>query len=325
MTRRLKILHHAHCFDGAASASLFARYYRERVDATAEIVFAGKAHARGPVFDAADFDADDHAVVDFRYSADPRLNWWFDHHLSAFQSEGDEASFRERPPDHFFYDPQARSCTKFLADALTRTYGWDSARYAELIGWADLIDGAQFESAKQATALAQPALQLMTFVEHNNDAVRVRWLIESLSTRPLTEIAAEPAVQRMLATVRTDQTRAEQILRARVHLEHGVASFDVGDEGIDGYNKFLPYLIAPEACYVVAVSASAIRTKVSVGMNPWHPPVVLTNLARLCERYGGGGHAVVGAVTLPAGALPEARRIAAEIAEQLRASLPRGV
>src|SRR5262249_54648127 len=124
--------------------------------------------------------------------------------------------------------------------------------------------------------------------------------------------------------VRADQAQAEKILRGRVRTERGVAFFDVGDEGLDAYNKFLPYLIAPDACYVVAVSASSSRTKVSVGMNPWHPPVPRANIARLCERYGGGGHAVVGAVTLPGGALPEARRIAAEIAEELRATLRQG-
>jgi len=42
------------------------------------------------------------------------------------------------------------------------------------------------------------------------------------------------------------------------------------------------------------------------------------DIAKLCERYGGGGHPVVGAVTLPPGRLDEARRIAAEITAALR-------
>jgi hypothetical protein len=76
---------------------------------------------------------------------------------------------------------------------------------------------------------------------------------------------------------------------------------------------------------VVAVgrgaSAGQPVCKISVGINPWHPPAVLTHIARLCERYGGGGHAVVGGITL-AGATAEARadarRIAHEIADLLR-------
>jgi nanoRNase/pAp phosphatase (c-di-AMP/oligoRNAs hydrolase) len=38
----------------------------------------------------------------------------------------------------------------------------------------------------------------------------------------------------------------------------------------------------------------------------------------MCERYGGGGHPVVGAVSLPAAEIDQARQIAAEISEQLR-------
>jgi hypothetical protein len=321
MTRRLKILFHAHCFDGAASAGLFSRFYAERIDAEAEIVFSGKVHARGPVFDDRDFDADDHAVVDFRYSADPRLGWWFDHHLSAFQQPGDEASFRTRPHERFFYDPAARSCTKFLAGQLTRVHGWDPSAHADLIAWADIIDGAQFESAQQAVALAEPALQVMTFLEHNQDPALAIEIIHQLTSRPLVDVAAQPALRAALAPILAHNAHAEQILRARVRSAGGIATLDVGDDGIDGYNKFLPYLLAPEARYVVAVSASPARTKVSVGMNPWNRPEPLTNIAHICERYGGGGHAVVGAITLQKDALGEARRIAAEIAEELRRSL----
>ena len=319
MPRRLKILLHGHCFDGAASAALFGRFYAERIDDRAEIVYAGKAHARGPVYDDDDFDADDHAVVDFRYSADARLGWWFDHHLTAFQAPGDESNFRARPADRFFFDPNARSCTKFLAQQLARTHGWDIARFGELVHWADLIDGAQFESPQQAVELAEPALQLSTFVEHNHDEGLARRLIEGLVTRPLAALAAETFVRATLEPVRRNNARAETILRGRIRTACGVAHLDVGDDGLWGYNKFLPYLLAPGAHYVVAVSASEQRVKISVGVNPWDLPTPAVNLARLCERYGGGGHAVVGAVTLPAGSLPEARHIAGEIAETLRA------
>ena len=39
------------------------------------------------------------------------------------------------------------------------------------------------------------------------------------------------------------------------------------------------------------------------------------NLATICERYGGGGHARVGAISLEPGQVDEARRVAAEIVE----------
>ena len=323
MTRRLKIMHHDHCFDGAASASLFARFYAERVEGGAEIVYAGKAHARGVVFHDSEFDADEHVVVDFRYATNPRLTWWFDHHASAFQPPTEEADFRQRPPDRFFYDPLARSCTKFLAESLGRVYGWDSSRYAELIHWADLIDGAKFESAEQATRLAEPALKVMSFIEHNQDKQRAREVIEALTSRPLADLAQERYITTSLVPVQKLQLHAASVLRARISTTHGVAFFDISDDESIRYSKFLPYVLAPQAHYVVAVSRGDERSKVSVGMNPWNPPKPLTHIARICERYGGGGHAVVGAVTIDGpsdSAVTEARRIADEITAELRAT-----
>ena len=320
MTRRLKILFHDHCFDGAASASLFARFYAEKIDASTEVVFAGKTHARGPVFGDADFDADEHVVVDFRYAADDRLTWWFDHHASAFQQQGDEAHFRRRARDHFFFDATARSCTKLLANSLARTYGWDIGPHEELVRWADIIDGAQFETAERATSMAEPAQQLMTFAECNRDVVLQKRFIESLTAGTIGELAAEPYVQAVIAPAAARNASAEPIIRARIVTEHGVAVLDIGNDGVDGFNKFVPYSLAPSARYLVSVSANATQTKVSVGTNPWNPPRPLVHLARLCERYGGGGHAVVGAVTLPPGQLDEARRIAGEMIALLRDS-----
>jgi hypothetical protein len=44
------------------------------------------------------------------------------------------------------------------------------------------------------------------------------------------------------------------------------------------------------------------------------------SIAKICERYGGGGHPVVGAVSLPADQLARAREVAGEIAEELARS-----
>ena len=46
----------------------------------------------------------------------------------------------------------------------------------------------------------------------------------------------------------------------------------------------------------------------------------LVNLAKVCERYGGGGHARVGAISFPTSHGEEARKAALEIVAELRAS-----
>jgi nanoRNase/pAp phosphatase (c-di-AMP/oligoRNAs hydrolase) len=46
----------------------------------------------------------------------------------------------------------------------------------------------------------------------------------------------------------------------------------------------------------------------------------MENLAKICERYGGGGHARVGAISFPPNDFDVARRAAQDIVAELRAS-----
>ena len=55
-----------------------------------------------------------------------------------------------------------------------------------------------------------------------------------------------------------------------------------------------------------------------MGSNPWAAAPLLHNLATICERYGGGGHPRVGAISFKPGAVEDARRAALEIAEELK-------
>jgi nanoRNase/pAp phosphatase (c-di-AMP/oligoRNAs hydrolase) len=55
-----------------------------------------------------------------------------------------------------------------------------------------------------------------------------------------------------------------------------------------------------------------------VGSNPWARVPPSHNLASICERYGGGGHPRVGAISFERNQVEEARRVAMEIAEELR-------
>ncbi len=69
----------------------------------------------------------------------------------------------------------------------------------------------------------------------------------------------------------------------------------------------------------VTVSADTKRSKVSVGSNPWARPPRAHDISRICERYGGGGHPVVGAVSLGPDRVEDVRRIAREIVATLQA------
>ena len=86
---KIRILYHDHCFDGAASAAYFSRFMADKFHPGAEFAYTGMAHTAAQTFDDVLFDGDENAIVDFKYSANPRLTWWFDHHQSAFLSPED--------------------------------------------------------------------------------------------------------------------------------------------------------------------------------------------------------------------------------------------
>ena len=52
--------------------------------------------------------------------------------------------------------------------------------------------------------------------------------------------------------------------------------------------------------------------------HPFSPRPRRHNIASICERYGGGGHAVVGAVSFRPDEVERARRVAREIVAELR-------
>jgi nanoRNase/pAp phosphatase (c-di-AMP/oligoRNAs hydrolase) len=55
----------------------------------------------------------------------------------------------------------------------------------------------------------------------------------------------------------------------------------------------------------------------SIGYNPWSPAPRRHDIAAICERHGGGGHPVVGAISLTADRAEEARTLAHSIADEL--------
>jgi hypothetical protein len=143
-------------------------------------------------------------------------------------------------------------------------------------------------------------------------------LIPELMVRPLGEIVELPLVKKHLGSLLERHRRSIDIVRERADAHGGVVYFDVSDLDLEGYNKFVPYYLYPDALYSVGVSASPTRAKVSVGTNPWKEANAEVNLASLCEKYGGGGHAKVAAISFGPGDVVRARQVAKEIAETLR-------
>jgi hypothetical protein len=317
----VRVFYHDKCFDGACSAALFSRFYRERIRSDVDFVYSGLLHRAGSLFDENQFDGDENAIVDFKYSASPKITWWFDHHESAFLSPADATHFEQDQSNRKFYDPDFKSCTSFIAMIAKEHFGFDPAPVAELIKWADIVDGAMYEDAKSAVEMKDPAMKLTMAIEASADRDFVKKMIALLAYDPLATILEEPFVASVLPPLLERHERSIDILRQRAHEKDGTIFFDITDLDQEGYNKFIPYYLHPDSIYSIGLSKSSFRVKVSVGSNPWAKREPTVNLARICERYGGGGHARVGAISFEVTQQEAARKAAAEIVEELRATI----
>ena len=322
---KVRVFYHDKCFDGTSSAALFSRFYRERIRGDVEFAFSGLLHRAGSLFNEADFDGDENAIVDFKYSSSPKITWWFDHHESAFLTPQDQEHFEQDQSNKKFYDPDFKSCTSFLAMIAQQRFGFDPTPVAELVHWTDIIDGALYEDARTAVEMKAPAMKLTMVIESAPDSSFGKQLIPLLANKSLQQIIEEPFVAKLLPPLLERHHRSIAILDERTESKDGTLFFDVTDKDLDGYNKFVPYYLHPESIYSVGLSKSHFRVKVSVGSNPWAPSEPTVNLARICERYGGGGHARVGAISFDVTQHDAARKAAAEIVEELRTKVRQGI
>ena len=276
MGTRVRVFYHDKCFDGASSAAVFSRFYRERIRPDADFIFTGLVHRAGALFDERQFDGDENAIVDFKYSPSSRITWWFDHHESAFLTPADAQHFRQEQQKsgdqtHKFYDPDYRSCTEFLATVAERKFGFNRAPVSELVHWADIIDGALYRDATSAVEMREPAMKLTMVIEATQDPAFVPRLIPLLASKPLPEILQEPFVAELIPPLLKRHQQSVELLRKRAECRDGAIYFDITDEPMEGYNKFIPYYLHPEGTYTVAVSPSSFRTKMEISCN-WIAP-----------------------------------------------------
>jgi len=314
---RVRVLYHDHCFDGAASAAFFSRFFEGKYAPGATFEFTGLAHKASQLFEDKLFDGDVNAIVDFKYSPDPRLTWWFDHHQSAFLSPEDAEHFRRDHSGKKIYDPSYSSCTRFIADVARKKFDYNAPDLADLVEWADIIDGARYANAQEAVELRDPAMKLTLVIESAKGSEIIHKIIRWMRCSPLADIIEKPEIQELYVPLYERHLRSIDIIWKYAHAADGVIYFDLIDQELEGYNKFIPYYLFPNSTYTVSVSTSSFRTKVSVGSNPWAREIPKHNLASICERYGGGGHPRVGAISFEIGAVDQARKVAEEIRDEL--------
>ena len=321
--RNVVVATHGHCFDGMCSAVMFTRLMRH-LHPGEELAFTYRAQGYGPGSNGVDpsiFTGQENAVLDFRFSPSPRLTWYFDHHVSAFPSPADRVTYEERSQKGdsrtMFHDGAYGSCTKLIADVGKAEFGLDTSGQSELVRWADMIDTAGFPSAEMAVARSEPVLHLMTVVEHQGGDAFLQTMVPRLLEEPLEELARGQDIEAAFAPLAAQHESYVELVKKHATMKGDVIIVDLSSVVVDVAAKFVTYSLWPESAYSVVLSVSPSKCKISIGYNPWSPVPRRHNIAAICERHGGGGHPVVGAISLPADQAERARKLTNEIAEEL--------
>jgi hypothetical protein len=259
---------------------------------------------------------DDNAIVDFRYSPAETLGWYFDHHPTGFASD-DERETAQQSKARIFFDPSYDSCARLVADIGRTEYSVDFDRFRDVIAWADRIDAARFDTVDQALDRTEPMMQLGAVIEQFGQPPLFEELINALVSTPADEVARSELVQtRWLPLSRTHDAIRHRVCQ-HAELRGAVVYVDLHDVVAGSGGKFFHYAAHPEATYSVSLIRMKQHYKLSVGYNPWAPSARSHDIAAICRRYGGGGHAEVGAIAFALDRLDDARKAASAVVEEL--------
>src|ERR1700752_744744 len=229
----VRVLYHDHCFDGASSAAFFSRFVAGAIHPDAEFRYTGMAHKASQSFDPGLFDGDENAIVDFKYSSNPRLTWWFDHHQSAFLNANDAEHFKQDSSGRKLYDPSYKSCASFIHDVTRDRFGFRAPELDDLVKWRVIIDGAQYPNAQSALELGAPAMKLTLVMEAAHGSDIVQKVIGWMQHRSLGEIVSEPEIQALYQPLYQRHLQNIEIIKGRATQENGGAYFDLTCDDVE--------------------------------------------------------------------------------------------
>ena len=150
-----------------------------------------------------------------------------------------------------------------------------------MLKWADIVDGALYESPQAAVEMAEPAMKLTLVIESTDDPTLIPRLIPLLTSMPLAEILEQPFVAALAAAASQASpgiARAHPRSRGMCRRNHLLRHLRSPHGGLQQVHPLLP---VSAGRYSIGLSKSSFRTKVAVGSNPWTKvdPATMVNLA----------------------------------------------
>jgi len=243
------------------------------------------------------------AVVDFLYHPDAYL--WIDHHANPFVLPEWAKEFRS---GQLMCWSEGAPCCPVVIQGLFGSVD-SSEFFREYAFWSSIVDSGAYRSPQEATDLKNPYLLASRVIGMASEAVQAQFpqLIARLSIDEV--LQHQPDVVELVEAANSVESQVRQRLVDMLEFDGSVVLFDQSEYAWP-YQRYHPYLVYPDAAFVVGIYAKRLGFEVSVGANPWKAKPAF-HLGRLCESFGGGGHAQVGGVTT--NNIADAQRVAQEL------------
>ncbi len=228
------------------------------------------------------------AIFDFYFH--PRAKFFFDHHSTTFIK--DEWRKKFKPTQYYHLNFKFKSCAGLVLDVLTKKFGYRaSKKIRELVFWADVVDAAEYASAKETIELEKPGLKLDVFIEQaSGGGDSLEWLIRMMSEKSVEEILKLKRVKVVLKKEREKIRRGVLYAQENLQVYDRVVFLDLTQSKVIRV-RFAPHYLYPGVRYVITFMEDKGHFRISVGGNPWQKESSRIDLGRyLKSKYGGGGH-----------------------------------
>jgi hypothetical protein len=233
---------------------------------------------------------------------------WFDHHITNTTPHFDrpimpgKGGFRLAPSAaRVVCEYYTETSTPNDPDGAARLAFLNSERIRDLLEEADKIDAGKL--ARDEVLNPQGYVLISMTTDGRNAGDEPYWLrvIELLREECLESMLNDSEVKRRCQQVLDDQEQLRKILLQRTTMKGNVIYVDLRGIQIPDGNRFLVFTLFPQGNIQVKVADDTQRpntTSISVGYNIFNPTSKV-NVGELLQRYGGGGHRVVGSCRVP--------------------------
>ena len=214
--------------------------------------------------------------------------------------EAADIHIRERAPFDFLQGGEHVGSRPFPTEEILPFL--DGERMKFLLHETDRIDAGKLTPQDVLNPQGYVLISMTTDGRYAEDEPYWLKVIELLRDGSLEEVMRDPEVLRRCRQILDQQEKLKAILLERTTMQGNVIFVDFrGIKDIPDGNRFLLYTLFPKGNISVKVAEDIQRentTAISVGYNIFNPTSKV-NVGALLQKYGGGGHRVVGSCRVP--------------------------